>query len=201
MRPMPTMRDSVAKGGHVLGADRPADPVEIVAYDPEWPARFEAMRARLASALGATAVRIDHVGSTAIPGLAAKPVIDIQISVPDVNDEQAFRAPIERQGFALRWVEPGHRYFRPPPGVAREYQVHVCTVGSEWERVHLLFRDYLRTHPDVAAEYEALKRDLATRLTLERIAYNDAKAPFIDSTVARATEWAVETGWRPSPAG
>jgi GrpB-like predicted nucleotidyltransferase (UPF0157 family) len=191
------MRDSVAKGGHVLGPNRAGDPVEILAYDPDWPARFEAMRARLAVALGPTALRIDHVGSTAVPGLAAKPVIDIQISVPDVESEAAYKAPIESQGFALRWVEPGHRYFRPPPGSPREYQVHVCTVGSEWERVHLLFRDYLRAHDEIAAEYEALKRDLAARHTLERVTYNDAKAPFIDSTVARATVWAKEVGWRP----
>lgn len=194
---MPTMRDSLAAGGYVIGPERPSDPIQIVAYDHEWPARFEQMRARLAAALGREAVRIEHVGSTAVPGLAAKAVIDIQISVADVNDEDAFRAPIESLGFAQRWIEPGHRYFRPPPGLPRDYQVHVCSVGSNWERVHLLFRDYLRSHPVVAAEYEALKRDLAARHAHERIAYNDAKAPFIDATVASAEEWAQATGWRP----
>jgi GrpB-like predicted nucleotidyltransferase (UPF0157 family) len=191
------MRDSLAAGAFVIGADRAADPVEIVPYSPEWPKRFELMRARLAAALGDTALRIEHVGSTAIAGLAAKPVIDIQISVPDVTNEDAYKAPIESLGFALRWVETDHRYFRPPPGRPRDYQVHVCTTGSEWERVHLLFRDYLRAHAKVAAEYEALKRDLAARHTLERVAYNDAKAPFIDATVARATVWAEKIGWRP----
>lgn len=194
---MPTMRDSLAAGGHVIGPERAADPIEIVPYDPGWSVKFEDMRARLAAGLGPEAVRIEHVGSTAIPGLAAKPVIDIQISVPDVNDQEAFKAPIENQGFALRWIEPGHCYFRPPPGLPRDYQVHVCSVGSEWERVHLLFRDYLRSEPDIAAEYEALKRELAARHAHERIAYNDAKAPFIDATVKRAEEWAARTGWRP----
>jgi GrpB-like predicted nucleotidyltransferase (UPF0157 family) len=191
------MRDSIAAGGRVIGPDRPGDPIAIAAYDRAWPGRYEEMRARLEEALGPVAVRIEHVGSTAIPGLAAKPVIDIQVSVADVDDEDAFKAPIEGLGFLLRWVEPGHRYFRPPPGLPRDYQLHVCSVGSEWERVHLLFRDYLRAHPDVAARYEALKRELAARHTDGRVAYNDAKAPFIDATVKRAAEWAARTGWRP----
>ena len=154
------------------------------------------MRARLATALGETALRIDHVGSTAVPGLAAKPVIDIQVSVPDVGHEDAFRAPIEAQGFGLRWIEAGHRYFRPPPPLPRLYQVHVCTIDSRWEHVHLLFRDYLRSHPETAAAYAALKRELAGQHTWDRIAYNDAKGPFIEGVVRGAQEWAAQTGWR-----
>jgi GrpB-like predicted nucleotidyltransferase (UPF0157 family) len=194
---MPTIRESIAAGARLIGPDRAGEPVEIAAYDPAWPARFEEMRARLAHALGATAVRIDHVGSTAVPGLAAKPIIDIEISVPDVEQEDAFRAAIEAQGFGMRWVEPGHRYFRPPPPLPREYQVHVCTIGSDWERHHLLFRDYLRADPETAAAYEALKRDAATRFTRDRIGYNDSKGPFIEAAVERAEEWATRTGWRP----
>lgn len=194
---MPTFRESVAAGARVIGANRATDPIEIVDYDPSWPVRFEAMRARLAGALGATAVRIDHVGSTAVPGLAAKPIIDIQVSVPDVADAAAFKDAIEAQGFASRMIEPGHHYFRPPPGVPREYQVHVCTIGSDWEWRHLLFRDYLRADPETRAAYEALKRDLATRLTHDRIGYNDAKGPFIEAALERAAEWATRTSWRP----
>lgn len=118
---MPTFRESIAAGAQVIGANRATDLVEIVDYDPGWPTRFEDMRARLARALGATAIRIDHVGSTAVPGLAAKPIIDIQVSVPDVADAEAFTAAIEAQGFASRMVEPGHHYFRPPPDVPRDY--------------------------------------------------------------------------------
>jgi GrpB-like predicted nucleotidyltransferase (UPF0157 family) len=193
---MPTFADSIAAGGRQIGPER-NDVVELVPYDPTWPGRFEEMRARLAAALGPTALRIDHVGSTAVPGLGAKPVIDIQVSVPDVDDEAAFVGPIEAQGFGLRWIEPGHRYFRPPPGLPRLWQVHVCTVGSRWERVHLLFRDYLRAHGATAAEYEALKRRLAAENREDRIAYTDAKGPFIDGVVARAEEWAASTGWQP----
>jgi len=193
---MPTFRESMAAGAQLIGPQR-NDPIELADYDAAWPGRFEQMRARLAAALGNTARRIDHVGSTAVPGLAAKPVIDIQVSVPDVEDEAAFRAPIEAQGFGLRWIDLGHRYFRPPPPLPRDYQVHVCTIGSDWERVHVLFRDYLRSHPATAAEYERLKRGLAARHTWDRIGYNEAKGPFIETVVARAEEWATASGWTP----
>lgn len=193
---MPTFAESVAAGGRQVGRER-NDPIAIVPYDPVWPERFEQMRGRLAAALGPTALRIDHVGSTAVPGMAAKPIVDIQLSVADVEAEADYLQPIEAQGFELRWIEPGHRYFRPPPGLPRLCQVHVSSVGSEWERVHLLFRDYLRAHPDAAADYEALKRRLAAEHRANRIAYTDAKGPFIEGVLARAEEWAEEVGWRP----
>lgn len=193
---MPTFRESVAAGGRQVGPER-NDPIAQLPYDPTWPQRYEVMRARLAGALGDVAKRIEHVGSTAIPGIPAKPVVDIQVSVADVGDEDAYRDAIESQGFGLRWIEPHHRYFRPPPGLPREYQVHVCSVGSEWERVHLLFRDYLRAHPETAAEYAALKARLAGQYRGDRIGYTDAKGPFIEGVVAKAQVWAKDTGWRP----
>jgi GrpB-like predicted nucleotidyltransferase (UPF0157 family) len=196
---VPQFKDSIAAGGFVVKSskNRAPEPIELVAYDPRWVDAFQRMRKRLADALGETALRIEHVGSTAIPGIPAKPVVDIQVSVPDIDDDEAFRAPIEAQGFELRFIEPGHRYFRPPPGVARDYQVHVCQIGSDWERVHLLFRDYLRTHPDVANEYGRMKLRLAGQHGQERIAYNDDKGPFIDAVVRVAEEWARQTGWVP----
>jgi len=194
---MPTFADSVARGGRVVGRNRDDDPIELVNYDPAWPDLFDEMRARLTTALGKAAARIDHVGSTAVPGLTAKPVVDIQVSGAAGEQDDSDRDAIESQGLELRWIEPGHRYFRPPPGLPRLWQVHVCSIGSEWERVHLLFRDYLRAHPDVAAEYAALKQRLAASHRRERIAYNDAKAPFIESAVATAGQWAASTGWAP----
>lgn len=194
---MPTFKDSLAAGGRVVPGNERGDPSEVVGYDTSWPGRYEEMRARLAAALGPTARRIHHVGSTAIAGLAAKPIVDVQVSVPDAEYEAAFRGPIEAQGFVLRFVEPGHRYFRPPPGLARLWQVHVCSVGSRWERDHLLFRDYLRAHAGRAADYAALKRRLAEEYRHERIAYTDAKAPFIEETLALAEEWATDVGWQP----
>lgn len=193
---MPTFAESVAAGGRQVGKER-NEPIAIVLYDSAWPGLFEEMRGRLAASLGPTALRIDHVGSTAVPGLAAKPVVDIQVSVPDVDDEAAYNQSIEAQGFELRWIEPGHRYFRPPHGLPRLWQVHVCSAGSDWERVHLLFRDFLRAHPEAATEYEALKRKLAADHRDDRIAYTDAKGPFIEGVAGGAEKWAKAVGWSP----
>jgi len=194
---MPTFAESVAAGGRQVGGERQDDPIEIVTYDLDWPSRFEEMRGRLAKALGPTALRIDHVGSTAVPGLSAKAVIDIQVSVPRVEDEAAYKDAIESLGFELRWISKGHRYFRPPADLPRLAQIHVCTIGSHWERVHLLFRDYLRTHPETRRAYQELKRNLATEFPQDRIAYTDAKGPFIEATLITAEEWAKQTGWTP----
>ena len=117
--------------------------------------------------------------------------------MPEVEDEVAYKDSIEALGFELRWIERGHRYFRPPQGMPRLTQVHVCTVGSEWARVHLLFRDYLRTHPRVANDYGELKQKLAKQYGNDRIAYTDAKGPFIEATLVAAGEWAKSEGWAP----
>ncbi len=184
------------RGGKLVGGDR-NDPIEIVPWDPAWAENFEDMRERLGAALGEQAVRIEHVGSTAIPGIPAKPIVDIQVSVPDVDDTDAYREQIESQGFALRYIEEGHRYFRPPPGTPRYFQVHVCQIGSQWERDHLLFRDFMRAHPGEAAEYGRLKMRLATQHRQDRIQYTDDKGPFILAVLAAAETWAAETDWRP----
>lgn len=183
------------RGGLILGRERD-DPVEIADYDPIWPVRFHELRGRLAQALGPVARRIEHVGSTAVPGLAAKPVVDVQVSVDDLDDEAAYVPRIEPLGFGLRYRAPYWRYFRPPPGMPRVYQVHVWAAGSAWERDHLLFRDYLRAHPRRGEEYAGLKRELAVRHREDRIAYNDAKTDFIRETLRRAEAWARSTGWR-----
>ncbi len=184
------------RGGTLFGAER-GERVEVSAYDPAWPRLFEDLRVRLAAALRPRAVRIEHVGSTAVPGLAAKPIVDVQVAVPDVADEAAYRGAIEALGFGLRYRTERWRYFRPPPGLPRTWQVHVCAAVSDWERVHLLFRDYLRTHPDRADAYGRLKRRLARRFGIDRIGYTDAKGPFIEESLASAEEWAGEVGWQP----
>lgn len=181
--------------GMELHGSQGGDPVEVVPYDPAWPDAFGAWRDRLVAALGSTARRIEHVGSTAVPGLAAKPVIDIQVSVLDAADEAAFRPALEGLGLPLRAREPGHRYFRPPRGHPREVQVHVCDAAGEWERIHLLFRDYLRAHPAACEDYAALKQGLAGRFRGDRVAYNEAKSGFILELLERAEEWAQTTGW------
>ena len=97
----------------------------------------------------------------------------------------------------MRLREADHRFFREPAGVPRRTHVHVCALGSEWERRHLLFRDYLRAHPERAASYGDLKRALAVLYPRDRVAYTEAKGPFIDETLALAEAWAASTGWRP----
>jgi GrpB-like predicted nucleotidyltransferase (UPF0157 family) len=190
------LRDRVATGDLEIFGSPVDDPVVVVPADPEWHARFERCRRRIADALGPAALRIDHVGSTAVPGLAAKPVIDVQISVAVLTDEAAYAPALAALGWPLRLREPEQRFFREPAGLRRTTHVHVCEASSRWEWRHLLFRDYLRTHPARAAEYGALKVALAERYREDRVSYTEAKGPFIDETTALAETWAKETGWQ-----
>ena len=188
---------SVASGDVVLFGEPTGQPVVLESWNPVWKDEFEELKSRLAAALGPVAVRIDHIGSTAVPGLEAKPTIDIQVSVPDVDAEDGFRPAIESLGFPMRSREAGHRYFRTPKGSSRRVHIHVCSIASEWERDHLLFRDYLRAHPAIARQYASLKRELQMRYADNRIAYTEAKSPFIRAVVADAESWAKQSGWQP----
>lgn len=180
----------------VPGSERArADPVEIVEYDPRWPDRFQTWRRRLTPAIGSAARRIEHIGSTSVPGLIAKPVIDILVSVPDVADDADYVRAIEELGVALRARETGHRYFRPAGEAGRDVQIHVWSEGSTGEREHLLFRDYLRADDSAAAAYGALKQRIADEFRDDRIAYNEAKSGWILDALAAAEGWAVRTGW------
>ena len=166
------------------------DPIIVVDYDPVWPERFGQIRSRLASALEGPDVVIEHMGSTAVPGLASKPVIDIMVAVPDVEQESSYVAAIEQCGVSLRSSDEGHRYFRPLEPLPRTVQVHVVDAGSEWHRRHMLFRDYLRAHPDVATAYGDLKKRLAATYRNDRLAYNAAKTDFILDIMEIAEKWA-----------
>jgi GrpB-like predicted nucleotidyltransferase (UPF0157 family) len=172
--------------------------IEIVDYDPGWPAAFESHRARIGPALARWAWRIDHIGSTAVPGLAAKPIVDIAVSVEDPDVERHYVPPLERAGYALRVREPGHRMLRTP---ARDVHVHIWRVGGDRERRHLLFRDWLRADPDDRRLYAAEKRALAARDWPEMNVYADAKSSTIAAITARAERWAAATGWRVAPSG
>ncbi|MGH2451770.1 MAG: GrpB family protein [Candidatus Limnocylindria bacterium] len=176
-----------------------ADPVEVIAYQDSWPAAFDAWRGRLHPALGQAAVRIEHIGSTAVPGLPAKPVIDIQVSVRDIGDEAAYVPAITKLGVPLRSREPGHRYFRPGGDRPRSVQIHVCAAESEWERDHLLFRDYLRADPETRAAYARLKEELAERYRDDRLAYNEGKTGFILDALSEAAAWAERRRTIPQP--
>jgi GrpB-like predicted nucleotidyltransferase (UPF0157 family) len=110
-------------------------------------------------------------------------VIDLQVSVPDIEDEPAYRPALESLGLVLRAREPGHRFFRPPAGHPRTVHVHVCELGSTWEREHLAFRDELRARPELAAAYAGLKQGLAAAVGADRAAYTDGKSAFIRRVV------------------
>ena len=177
-----------------------ADRVIIVPYGAEWPKLFAELGSRLRGALGEVAVRIDHIGSTAVPGLAAKPIVDVQVSVASFEPLDAYRVPLERAGYIFRAGNPDRtkRYFREPP-CERRTHIHVRRAGSWSEQFSLLFRDYLRTHPEDAAQYAETKHALADRHGDDRVGYTDAKAPFIWDVMTRADRWSQETGWEPGP--
>jgi len=179
----------------VLVGGREERPVVLADPDPTWPAVFERQRAAIARALGGRARRIDHVGSTAVPGLAAKPIVDIQVTVEDPDDEVAFAPDLERAGYLLRVREPGHRMFRT---AGRDVHVHVWAAGSDDERRHVLFRDWLRLDADDRRLYEDTKRRLAARHWRDVNYYAEAKSPVIAAIMGRAEAWATHTGWRPN---
>jgi GrpB-like predicted nucleotidyltransferase (UPF0157 family) len=190
------MRARMTNGRSLFVGQSDPEPIALTDASAAWPERYARLRDRLAFALG-SGVRIEHIGSTSIAGIGAKPIIDILVSVPDLTDESRFVPAIESVGVQLRMREPdrGHVYFRDTQ--PRTVHIHVCQVGSKWERDHLLFRDYLRGHPEAARAYQAMKRAAADAYGDDRIAYTEAKGPFIERVLASAEEWAERIGWAP----
>jgi GrpB-like predicted nucleotidyltransferase (UPF0157 family) len=174
--------------------------VEIVPYNCQWPEMFKVLGRSLRDVLGDVAIRIDHIGSTAVPGLGAKPIIDVQISVPGLEPLDSYRRPLERLDFAFRADNPDltKRHFREPPGTRRTH-VHVRRSGSWAEQFALLFRDYLRAHANDCERYERFKRELADQHRERRRAYTVAKGPFIWKIMGRAVQWSQVVGWEPGP--
>jgi len=166
--------------------------LQIVPYDPRWPAAFEAERARIAPTLGVVALRIDHHGSTSVPGLAAKPVIDIQVSVARLQPLDAYARGLVQLGYA-HLPHPDDAFapfFYRPSQWPHTHHVHVVEAGSDAERHTLAFRDYLREHPEVAREYAVLKQGLAPHYSAAdagaQQAYADAKGAFVVRVVGLA---------------
>jgi GrpB-like predicted nucleotidyltransferase (UPF0157 family) len=164
--------DAVLIGGREEGE------VYIVDYDPSSPEVFEAHHHRLRDILGGKARKIEHIGSTAVPGLAAKPIVDIMVSVDDPEDESRLRL-MEQAGHVLRVREPNHRMFRTPE---RAVHVHIWQAGTDDEDRHLVFRDHLRSNRADREAYEVLKRSLAGRWRDVNY-YAEAKGPFIRQVV------------------
>lgn len=171
--------------------------VVLVDYDPRWPDRFEYEKERIHRALGERVVAIEHIGSTAVPGLGAKPIIDIMVAVRSlVDDLPLCIEPLRRLGFE----------YVPRPDFKDSYffchgiwgpstrHLHLTEYGSAFWHEKLIFRDFLRLHSDTAAEYLSLKRSLAAQFAANRTAYTDAKGSYIRSVVNRARSLALPAG-------
>ncbi len=184
--------------------------VEVVDYKETWPEEFRRIASRLRQGLGPLALRIDHIGSTSVPGLAAKDVIDLQITVAALDDE--LKSAMEALGYTHRPdYSRDHRppqatgpetdwakwLFDPPPGM-RATHTHVRLPGRPNQRYPLLFRDYLRAHPATAEAYGELKRRLAGQIN-DRLVYSVVKDPAVDLIYLPAEEWAGRTAWQPGP--
>jgi GrpB-like predicted nucleotidyltransferase (UPF0157 family) len=183
--------------------------VEICPYQENWPAEFQHIAATLRQSLGSLALRIDHIGSTSVPGLAAKDIIDVQITVAALDDriisamltidytqpEGVWRdhRPPDFAGPDSEWEK---LFFRPPPG-QRPTNTHVRVQGRANQRYPLLFRDYLRAHPATAEAYAKLKRLLAQHLA-DPQTYPVVKDPAVDLIYFAAEAWAIAIQWQPA---
>jgi GrpB-like predicted nucleotidyltransferase (UPF0157 family) len=169
-----------------LGLD--SGTVRVVPYDPAWPALFDVEVSRIGPFLTARDVRLrlEHTGSTAVPGLAAKPILDILAGYDDDGERAPTVAALEAAGYTYRGEQgiPGRDFFRR--GEPRQYHVHLTRVGSTFWNDHLTFRDYLRSASAAVEAYAALKMELAARYPTERELYIEGKAEFVRDTLARA---------------
>jgi len=171
-----------------VGVEATTATVVIVPYDPRWPAMFANERERILTATGGVVLAVEHVGSTAVPGLAAKPIIDILAGVRHLDDAAETFQPLLALGYAYvpeyETEIPDRRYFHKGPPAARSHHLHMAEFGGGFWRRHLAFRDALRSDPVLAARYAALKRDLAARFGRDRRGYTEAKTEFIESVLA-----------------
>lgn len=161
-------------------------PIVLADYDPNWPKLYEREERRIRAILGDHVVCINHVGSTSVPGLAAKPIIDISLAVPDSADEPAYVPDLEAAGYVLRIREPDwheHRLFKGPD---TDINLHVFSPDSAEIERHLRFRDWLRTHPEDRDLYLRTKRELAARRWKYTQHYADAKSQVVEEILARA---------------
>ncbi len=167
------------------------DEVVVAEYDPSWPVRFVEEAERIRQVIGDNFAATAHIGSTAVPGLAAKPIIDIMVGVHSLGAANASVPAMEALGYSY-WREdtmPKRLYFVKglPPNGPRTHHVHLVERESDFWRTHLLFRDYLRAHPGTAHDYAALKQNLAEQFRSDREAYTDAKSEFIRNVMQKAT--------------
>jgi GrpB-like predicted nucleotidyltransferase (UPF0157 family) len=165
--------------------------VVVVESDPAWPGQFQSLKSRIANGLGELARQIEHVGSTAVPGLAAKPIIDLDVLLRSASDFAAATQKLGELGYLHRGDLgiPGREAFAAPPGKP-EHHLYVCLAENGEFRRHVVLRDYLRAHGAEANAYGALKRELAARFSRDRAAYVEGKQSFVKELMDRALAWA-----------
>ena len=170
-----------------VGAPQPLNStIYLAPYDPAWPSVFARLEQQIREALGDKVLLLEHAGSTSVPGLSAKPIIDMVLAVADSSDEAAYVEPLEQKGYTLRIREPDwyqHRLLNPPDVKGN---LHVFSAGCEEIEQMLLFRDWLRNHAEDRLLYEAAKRDLAARTWKYTQNYADAKTAVVREILARA---------------
>ena len=160
--------------------------IQVVDYDPAWPGLFRREAERIRSLLGERVLRLEHVGSTSVPGLAAKPIIDILLVVADPGDEPAYLPDLEAAGYELVIREPGWHQHRCLKGPDTNINLHVHPPDSPEIDRYLLFRERLRHHPGDRAHYQRVKRELAERDWTYVQQYADAKSEVVEEIIARA---------------
>ncbi|MBN1486555.1 MAG: GrpB family protein [Anaerolineae bacterium] len=167
----------------------PSDTVKLVPYSSQWGRLFQLEAQQLRAALGDYVADIQHIGSTAVPGIMAKPILDIAIALYRISDVQYCIAPLEALGYHYEGEQDeikGWHFFTKGPGSVKTHHLHVVEHSSDFWVKRLLFRDYLRDRRDVAEEYVRLKQTLAEQFSNERKFYTAAKSEFINSVVAIA---------------
>lgn len=172
--------------------------IEVVPYEAKWPAAFEAEAAALRELFGTRALAVEHIGSTAVPGLEAKPIIDVLVVLDSTDDLSVFSAGMHALGYRVRGEcldaeipgTSGRFYFSKDDGDVRTHQVHVCRIGHPQVPDLLAFRDYLRAHPSIARAYEDVKQKAATAHRDTIVGYMRQKAAFMRDTISTARQWA-----------
>lgn len=178
------MKDDAQQIGLIGGVEKRE--IEIVAYDPHWPDAFQRHATIIARALGSAALRIEHIGSTSVPGLGAKPIVDILVVVEDSAVESSYRPQMDQAGYELRVREPDfheHRMFRT---LDRDAHIHVFSLNSPEVQRYLTFRNRLRSNPAERHVYEQTKRNLAQTKWSDMNAYAEAKTKVIERIIEAA---------------
>jgi len=177
-------------------------PVFLKDHDPAWSTKFEVDRHAIERALRHRRTRIEHIGSTAIPGLAAKPVIDIMVLIDDITTFRDCVEPLRELHYHYvpygEKTSPERRWFCKPNASARTHHLHLVEQGSPFHLARLRFRDYLRAHRSMALEYEKLKRTLAEIHREDRNAYTEGKSEFVERTLRAAIAYERESNGRSS---